>query len=134
MFFELPNLSRELRSSVKASTQEGGAILVFKRVELGHQAKYVCHAVDKNGMQKNGIVDMVVSQRDKKGAELGEQNRDAVRKEEERGGDKGRRAGGDEEKSEGGEEKAKADNGGVATTQRTVPSFDSMEDRAKVSV
>ena len=62
MFFEIPDLTEDLRSSVMTHDHDGGAMLIFKRVELGHQAKYVCHAVGERGMEKIGIVDLLISE------------------------------------------------------------------------
>ena len=45
VYFELPRLNSRLLSSVKTVQQYGKATLTFSRLELGHQASYICHAV-----------------------------------------------------------------------------------------
>ena len=64
MFFELPKISQDLKSSVQTRMREGGATLLFPHVELGHQAKYTCTAVGRNGVKKRSVVDMVVRPRE----------------------------------------------------------------------
>ena len=186
MFFELPKLSRDLLSSIRAGAQVGGAVLSFVRVQRGHKAKYICHAVNKAGFEKIGIVDVDVTERgqlyrtDGQGGVEGVEERDGVREEvkwesDEEGGEGeegeggGRREGGNGGKTEGGEgqqggegegrgreegdewevekrkeveegkgreEKRVVDLGGAHpdSAVSTVPTFKTMEDRAKVSL
>lgn len=82
VYFELPHLSPNLRSSVKHHAQGGQVVLSFSKVERGHQARYTCHAVGGGGRRKKGKVDMVVLHRDKSnviqdvGEEVGEGRRE----------------------------------------------------------
>ena len=152
VFFELPKLSTELLSSVNTIQQHGRAVLSFKSLELAHQATYTCHAVSvKKGIQKTRRFELVVfpdeskeeevkdkeeRMRVREGEELAEwEARNMWQKveEEEEGGEKE----GEEGEREGGEgfleEEKQPDAGNPADSKFSVPVFETMEDRAKVS-
>ena len=119
MFFELPNLETNLLSSVTNQRQYGRAVLEFGRVELGHQGTYVCHAVNRRGDRESRTFDMVVFPGEDKNEE---------REEEE------------EEREEGeGEDRLEVEIESLGEniavdSQFSVPVFETMEDRAQVSV
>ena len=64
--FDLPKISPQLLSSVRTQRERGKVVLTFSRVELGHQARYICRAESRSGaVKKSRNVDMVVVQRDR---------------------------------------------------------------------
>lgn len=172
MFFELPHLTPNLRSSIKYHAQGGRVVLSFDKVERGHQAKYICNAVGGDGRRKKGKVDIVVLQRDKSnvaqdvGEEVGEGGKEGEEEDMIRNGgmvdkgqvkDWGEEVGLDREKVEGGVEvwregrdEERVDEGmrgrveqdrdqrevdkDVVTAAVPVPTFQTMEDRAKVNM
>ena len=60
VFFELPALSEDLRSSLKTQEQDGIAILIFNEVKFGHREKYICHAVGSHGTEKIGVIELKI--------------------------------------------------------------------------
>lgn len=106
VFIELPHLSPDLRSSIKYNAQGGQVVLSFSKVKRGHQARYICHGVGRGGTERRGNVDVIVLQRDKSNLiqDVGEEVGE---------GRKGERE---------------------DVIRNEAPSFQTMEDRAKVSM
>ena len=60
VFFELPALKKDLRSSLTTQEHDEEAVLIFNEVKLGHKARYVCHAVSSSGAEKIGQIDLKI--------------------------------------------------------------------------
>lgn len=64
VYFILPKLDFSLLSTVNIKSYEGGALLTFIKVEMGHQAKYVCIAEDRVGRKKIKVFEIKVLKKD----------------------------------------------------------------------
>ena len=133
MYFELPQLEAPLLSSVANYREYGRAVLTFERLELGHQATYICHVVSSQGTKHLRAFEMVVFPGEKK---EDQSERETARERENDMGEEGvserhirRRV---SEGEEAGIDEEEAAAGGV-DRHFSVPVFDTMEDRARVS-
>ena len=61
VFFELPALGEDLRSSLTTQEHDGEAVLIFNEVKFGHGERYLCHAVSNYGTEKTGIIELKIS-------------------------------------------------------------------------
>ena len=139
MYFKLPELEPRLLSTVQTKTSEKGALLVFTKAELGHQAMYTCSAEDKQRRVKHNTFEVKVTR-----AEVGEGGREEGEEGVKVGG--GGREGGEEEGGEGREGVLRGEGyegeeagenagrvGGRDGEKVAVPTFDTVEERAQVS-